>query len=53
MASNVLQFPPQPANENPGDAPPFDPADAAHVRAWRTLWLLANEELRQRMIGRR
>lgn len=53
MATNIIPFPRRPANDNPGDIPPFDPANPTHLRAWRTIYLLASEHVKQRLAGGR
>lgn len=34
----VIQMPARPANDVPSKAPPFDPANPLHARAWQIIW---------------
>ena len=53
MACKIIPFPRAAANANRDDIPPFDPANSAHRRPWRTMYLFGREELKRRMEGGR
>jgi hypothetical protein len=53
MACKIIPFPRAAANDNRDDIPPFDPANSAHRRPWRTMYLFGREELKRRMEGGR